>query len=322
VPDEPFAPLDACLDQVAEQQEEPDDLSGYYAVVLVVEEHFARVEVVLAGGWNLFAGTPLVVDDLRRRQIGHPPASLPQPEAVVQFLRVHEEILVQAPDLLRGFRPQHDARSYHPVDALLFVVGAILHVVAAGGLVAWEPLLQEGALQEGGCQRWETAARGLDGAIGIQDAGTQGTHVRVLVHPVDHGSKRSRPHFRIRVQQQQVATLGQGQALVVGLGEASVGIVGHQANPGMVLPDHGHAAVGRGVVYHDGLAGIWAVGQREQVSNRLGSLSTDAFQAAGEQFSHVPIDDDDGEVARCVSHIPMLLEHSQLGSWRGLLHQW
>jgi hypothetical protein len=101
------------------------------------------------------------------------------------------------------------------------------------------------------------------------------------------GQRRQRPRLdnRIAIEQQHIASLRQGQALVVGCCKADVAAVLDQVHLGKALVHHRRAAVGRGVIHHERFhaAGL----------ERL-RVGTDGFQAPPQQLARVPAHDDDG----------------------------
>src|SRR5205085_4979366 len=95
-------PLGAFLQELVgegREQESVEDESGEAAVVLAEIGDLGAVEVDVAAGDGLVAAAAAVVDDPRRRLVPDLPAGGLEAPAPVQLLAVHEEALVQQPDL-------------------------------------------------------------------------------------------------------------------------------------------------------------------------------------------------------------------------------
>jgi hypothetical protein len=103
------------------------------------------------------------------------------------------------------------------------------------------------------------------------------------------------------VQQQDVATCCDGDALVIGSGEATIVLVGDEADVGEILAHHIHTAVLGAVVHDDDL--------KSEVSSPRCNILTcdwlarepclrtgDGLQAALQEAPDIPADDDNGEV--------------------------
>src|SRR5579884_2109125 len=130
-------------------EHEPAQRQGRRGAVMLAEEPVAAlVEVDVTAEQVLAAAGRLMVHNLGPWDEPDLIARLPQPVAEVHLLRVHEEALVEAADLIQSGATEQQARAHQPVALLRDVVRLGRAVEAAERAEATEPALQDGALDE------------------------------------------------------------------------------------------------------------------------------------------------------------------------------
>jgi len=99
----------------------------------------------------------------------------------------------------------------------------------------------------------------VGGAVWIDDPGSSGAHLLVLVTGTDEGGERAALDGRVVVQDEDVAAAGRpDDSVVVGTEAGPPGLRDHP-HVGERLADRGNGAIVRGVVQHHDLQrdGLW-----------------------------------------------------------------
>ena len=131
--------------------------------------------------------------------------------------------------------------------------------------------------------------RDLKFSVGIAQPGADHPRIRVPIGEVAQPAQRQGGHFRVIIQEEQIASSGEFGGLVAGSGEAAILGIAHQQHLGVVARHHLGSPID-GVVVHDD---DFKVDALRPIAQR--------FQAFAQHLPTVPIGDTDRNVYRSVA---------------------
>ena len=231
---------------------------------------------------------PERVQDLDVGRVEDGPAGVAQPRGQVELLAVQEERLVEHPDLVEHLAGQQHAGAGDPIHLALGGSVPPLHVVPAAEPIARQERPQEAVSHRVDDARERPAAR-IHGPVRVADHRPHDPRARVRPRDRDVVGERSRPPFRVGVQQQHVRRIGLPDALVPRRREVDVLRVLDQADPRMRGDRARVAAVDRRVVDH------------QHVDVDVAAMRLERRQAPFEVVAGVVVHDDDGELRRAAN---------------------
>lgn len=231
-----------------------------------------------------FGGALLVVDDPHRAFPPDAPTGATRPQAEVDVFRAIEDLLVERIDPSEDFPADDLAGADQVVDFAAVGSVPVVHLVVGEGSFATEDPEERQSPGEQ-CQRGgKTLGVHLGGAVGKCQSAAGDPQSGIGVQARDKRAQRVLDEFQIGVEDGHVATFGQGDPLVPGRGDATIFPIFHQLDGGEPRFHHFGGPVVRSVVDADDF--------QRQPSGK----SEQGVQHPFQEVSHLPGNDDDGDV--------------------------
>ena len=246
--------------------------------VFAEEFHHARHCHYSSGDWDLLGGASGEMRDDGVAVEDDSLVGLDDPVAEVDLFVVHEESLVEASDLIDECAFDDHGGSHDLIDVGGGVVGEVLHSLLLVVFSEDGEASEEGVSVEGGPEGWESSDGVLDCSVGVEEFWPAGSCVVVGVHESDEFFDCVGVDGGVGVQEEEVLSVGLGEALVVGGGEASVVGVGDYFYCWEEFAGHFDGAVGACVVDDDYFEGVG------------GWIVLDGLEASFEVIDDVPTD--------------------------------
>jgi hypothetical protein len=165
-----------------------------------------------------------VMRDLAHRREHQRPAGGADAPAPVGLLAEEEERLVEPADRLDHRAPHHQVAARDHLDLALAVARPVAHLVAAEEGRPRQLPQARGQLQQVQ-ESTDTSNRSAAPCRRYSAPGSPSRPRRVRVQPGDRIRQHRAMHQRVGVQQQHMPPAGDGEALVVGRGEAPVSVL-------------------------------------------------------------------------------------------------
>jgi len=246
------------------------------------------LEILIPGAVEFYPGAdrptdalPLEMDDSCGGDMKDRPTGGPHLSGPVRLLEEEKVTLIEHPHRIDGALADHHAGPDPRIDLDRTQVNPPLA----------RKVPREKRLQERGVHHQTQKGReGPDGVltspVGVEELSAGHCRLRMGLQKGIQFPGRPFHQHCVRIEQEGVSPFHEPQPLIVGRPESPILVIRDDPHPGKPLAHHGHTAVGGSVVDDDNLVG------------KIPEGLIHGLQASAQEFSGVPVDDDDRYVHR------------------------